>query len=105
MGPVDVWISTDSVFLIIIPFYIEPIQCADVEHRPCYTLPMLKRSLNRTNPYLVDPAKRHSMFQMTVYTSTGIEGVKLTRSDLLAETRTVRRITSRESEKSSRSPR
>jgi hypothetical protein len=78
---------------------------ADAEHRPCYTEPMLKRSLNRTNPYLLDPAKRHAMFQMTVYTSTDIEGVKLTQSDLLAETRAVRRITSRESAKSSRSPR
>jgi len=78
---------------------------ADAEHRPCYTGPMLKRSLNRTNPYLLDPAKRHAMFQMTVYTSTDIEGVKLTQSDLLVSTRTARRITSRESAKSSRSPR
>jgi hypothetical protein len=78
---------------------------ADAGNRPCDTAPMLKRSLNRTNPCLVDPAKRHAMFQMTVYTSTDIEGVKLTPSDLLAETRTRRRITSRESAKSSRSPR
>jgi hypothetical protein len=77
---------------------------ADAGNRPCYTVPMLKRYLNKTNPYLVDPAKRHAMFRMTVYTSTDIEGVKLTPSDLLAETRTVRRITSRESAKSSRSP-
>jgi hypothetical protein len=66
---------------------------------------MLKRSLNRTNPYLVDPAKRHTMFQMTVYTSTDIEHIKLTPPDLLAEMRTRRRITSRQSAKSSRSPR
>jgi hypothetical protein len=66
---------------------------------------MLKRSLAKTNPYLLDPAKRRAMFQMTVYTSTDIEGVKLTPSDLLAGTRTARRITSRESAKSSRSPR
>ena len=78
---------------------------ADAGNRPCYTAPMLKRSLKKTNPYLVDPAKRHAMFQMTVYTSTDIEGVKLTQSDLLAGTRTARRITSRESAKSSRSPR
>lgn len=39
---------------------------------------MLKRSLNKTNTYLVDPAKRHAMFQMTAYTSTDSEGVKLT---------------------------
>jgi hypothetical protein len=78
---------------------------ADAGNSPCYTVPMVKRSLNRTNPYLVDPAKRHAMFQMTVYTSTDIEGVKLTPSDLRAETRTVRRIKSRESAKSSRSPR
>ena len=78
---------------------------ADAGNRPCYTVPMPKRSLNRTNPYLVDPAKRHAMFRMTVSSSTDIEGVKLTPSDLLAETRTVRRVTSRESSKSSRSPR
>ncbi len=54
---------------------------ADAWNTLCYTMPMLKRSLNRTNPYLVDPAKRLAMFQMTVYTSTDIEGVKLTRSD------------------------
>ena len=64
---------------------------------------MLKRSLNKTNTYLVDPAKRHAMFQMTVYTSTDSEGVKLTPSDLLAETKTVHRMTSCESAKSSRS--
>jgi len=78
---------------------------ADAGNRPCYIVPMLKRSLNRTNPYLVDPAKRHAMFEMTVCTSTDIEGVKLTQSDLLAETRTVRRLTTRESAKSSQSPR
>jgi len=78
---------------------------ADAGNRPCYTVPLLKRALNRINPYLVDPAKRHAMFQMTVYTSTGIEGVKLTSSDLLVSTKTARRITSRESAKSSRSPR
>ena len=78
---------------------------ADAGNRPCYTAPMLKRSLKKTNPYLVDPAKRHAMFQMTVYTSTDIEGVKLTQSDLLAGKRTARRITSRVSAKSSRSPR
>jgi len=43
---------------------------------------MLKRSLTRTNPYLLDPAKRRAMFQMTVYTSTDIEGVKLNPADL-----------------------
>lgn len=67
---------------------------------------MPKQSLTRTNPYLLDPAKRREMFEMTVYTSTDIEGVKLTPSDLHAEIRTARRITSfRESVKSSRLPR
>ena len=66
---------------------------------------MLKRTLNKTNPYLADPAKRRAMFQMTVYTSTDIEGVKLTSSDLSTGITTSRRITSRESAKSSRSPR
>jgi len=66
---------------------------------------MLKRTLNKTNPYLTDPAKRRAMFQMTVYTSTDIEGVKLTSSDLGAGIKVSRRITPRESAKSSRSPR
>ena len=78
---------------------------ADAEHRPCYTEPMLKRPLAKTNPCLLDPAKRLAMFQMTVYTSTDIEGIKLTPSDLLAGKRIARQITSRESAKSSRSPR
>ena len=62
---------------------------------------MLKRTLNKTNPYLADPAKRRAMFQMTVYTSTDIEGVKLTSSDLGAGIKVSRRITPRESAKSS----
>ena len=66
---------------------------------------MLKRTLNKTNPYLADPAKRRAMFQMTVSTSTDIEGVKHTASDLSAKTRTAHRITSRESVKSSGSRR
>ncbi len=79
---------------------------ADTGHRPCYTHVILKRSLNKTNPYLVDPAKRWAMFQMTVYTSTGIEGVKLTSSDLLPGTTPARRLTApRESANSSRSQR
>jgi hypothetical protein len=67
---------------------------------------MLKRSLIRTNPYLLDPAKRRAMFQMTVYTSTDIEGVKLTPDDLRSKPSTSERLTSsREPVKSSRSPR
>jgi hypothetical protein len=54
---------------------------------------MIKRSLNKTNPYLLDPAKRHAMFQMTVCTSTDAEGVKLTSSDLLPATTPARRTT------------
>ena len=64
---------------------LQPKQMADAEHGPCYTDRMLKRSLTRTNPYLRDPVKRREMFQMTVYTSTDIEGVKLTPADLLPE--------------------
>lgn len=75
-------------------------------HRPCYTQHMLKHSLKKTNPYLLNPARRHAMFQMTVCTSTDIEGVKLTSSDLLPATTPARRITApRESAKSSRSQR
>ncbi len=43
---------------------------------------MLKKPLIKTNPYLRDPAKRREMFAMTVYTSTGVEGVHLDQSDL-----------------------
>jgi hypothetical protein len=73
--------------------------------RPCYTMAMLKRTLNKTNPYLADPARRRTMFQMTVYTSTDIEGVKLTSSDLNGRIKPSRRITHHESAKSSRSRR
>lgn len=43
---------------------------------------MVKRPLVDTNPYLRDPIRRREMFHMTVYTSTGIEGVKLGSADL-----------------------
>ena len=43
---------------------------------------MIKRPLIKTNPYLADPVKRREMFVMTVYTSTGVEGVRLDASDL-----------------------
>jgi hypothetical protein len=43
---------------------------------------MLKRPLVETNLFLRDPEKRREMFRMTVCTSTGIEGVTLTRTDL-----------------------
>ena len=43
---------------------------------------MPKHSLLQTNSYLRNPIKRHQMFLMTVCTSTGIDGVKLERSDL-----------------------
>ena len=45
------------------------------------------------------------MFQMTVSTSTDIEGVKLTTSDLRAGIKPSRRMTPHESAKSSRSRR
>ena len=43
---------------------------------------MLKPPLVETNPFLRDPEKRREMFRMTVCTSTGIEGVTLTQTDL-----------------------
>jgi hypothetical protein len=46
---------------------------------------MLKKPLLKTNPYLRDPVKRREMFAMTVYTSTGVEGVHLDKSDLNGE--------------------
>lgn len=80
---------------------------AETGQRPCYTHPMIKRSLNKTNPYLADPAKRQAMFQMTVCTSIDIEGVKLTSADLRPRTTPARRTTAppRVSAKSSRSRR
>jgi len=85
---------------------LQPKQMADAEHRLCYTDSMLKRSLTRTNPYLRDPAKRRAMFQMTVSTSTDVEGVKLTPADLLSEPKSSPHLTSsRAPVKSSRSPR
>jgi hypothetical protein len=53
---------------------------------------MRKRTLNKTNPYLADPAKRRAMFEMTVYTSTDIEGVKRTSFDLSAGIKTFRPV-------------
>ena len=67
---------------------------------------MLNRSLIKTNPYLLDPVQRRQMFAMTVYTSTGIEGVKLSQSDLADGKKPPRRSTPiRESAKSSGSRR
>jgi hypothetical protein len=43
---------------------------------------MLKRSLVQTNPYLRDPGTRRKMFAITVCTSSGVEGVRLTPADL-----------------------
>lgn len=67
---------------------------------------MIERALTKTNPYMDNPAKRRLMFQMTVFTSTGIEGVTLTSSDLRAASKPARRLTSsRELVKSSGSRR
>jgi hypothetical protein len=43
---------------------------------------MQKRPLIDTNPYLRDPDMRREMFAITVCTSTGVEGVRLTATDL-----------------------
>jgi hypothetical protein len=43
---------------------------------------MVKNPLIKTNPYLRDSRKRREMFELTVFTSTGIEGVKLNPSEL-----------------------
>ena len=67
---------------------------------------MLKRALVNTNPYLRDPLKRREMFRMTVYTSTGIEGVKLEPEDLDEKgISPARSAANRESAKSSESRR
>ena len=54
---------------------------------------MLKPSLAKTNPYLRNPRKRREMFEMTVYTSTEIEGVKLNRTTLKDVNRSPTRAT------------
>jgi hypothetical protein len=36
---------------------------------------MIKRSLIKTNVYIRNPVQRLSLFSMTVFSSTGIEGV------------------------------
>jgi len=43
---------------------------------------MIKWALRETNPYLHDPGRRRAMFAITVCTSTGVEGVRLTPTDL-----------------------
>ncbi len=43
---------------------------------------MDKNLLIETNPYLLDSDKPREMFEVTVYTSTEIEGVTLDRSEL-----------------------
>jgi len=42
------------------------------------------KPLTETNPYLRDPKKRQSQFFTAVVTSTGIEGVSITPSELRA---------------------
>lgn len=71
----------------------------------CYSHGMPKQPLIKTNPYLRSSTKRREMFAMTVYTSTGIEGVHLDESDLDDRTTITERVPPirRESLKSSRS--
>jgi hypothetical protein len=67
---------------------------------------MTKRSLIQTNPYLRDPDKRRAMFYMTVCTSTGVEGVHLTQTEIEKDPPlTSRLIPVRATAVSSRSPR
>lgn len=116
LGPADIHTDDDGTKLALIHtdsrarkdsrhIFLFPVFYTISNLRPCYTMPMLKRTLNKTNPYLADPARRRTMFQMTVYTSTDIEGVKLTSSDLNGRIKPSRRITPHESAKSSRSRR
>lgn len=55
---------------------------------------MSKRPLLETNPFLRDPDKRRAMFYMTVCTSTGIEGVHLTQTEIEKESSQPPRSTS-----------
>ncbi len=72
----------------------------------CYNSAMIKRSLIQTNPYLRDPDKRRAMFYMTVCTSTGVEGVHLTSTEIEKDSpQTTRFISVRATAVSSRSPR
>ena len=45
---------------------------------------MKKKSLIETNPYLKDPVKRRTAFIKTVISSSAIEGIHVTASDLEA---------------------
>jgi hypothetical protein len=116
LGPADIYTDDDGTGLGLIHIdsraredardnFLLPVFCTMSNLRPCYTIPMLKRTLNKTNPYLADPTRRRAMFQMTVSTSTDIEGVKLTSSDLRAGIKPARRMTPHESAKSARSRR
>jgi hypothetical protein len=72
----------------------------------CYNTTMITRSLIQTNPYLRDPDKRRAMFYMTVCTSTGVEGVHLTSTEIEKDSPQATRFTSvRVTAVSSRSPR
>ena len=73
---------------------LNPALRRDKRKELCYTIPMLKEPLIKTNPYLQNPAKRLEMFCMTVYSSTGIEGVITDMAELRRNAQTPKKSTS-----------
>lgn len=50
---------------------------------PMVALPMAKRPLIETNPYLINSTQRQELFYTSVTSSTAIEGVHVATSDLV----------------------
>ncbi len=50
---------------------------------PMVALPMVKKPLIETNPYLINPTQRQELFYTSVTSSTAIEGVHVGTSDLV----------------------
>jgi hypothetical protein len=66
---------------------------------------MRKKSLNETNPYLKDPAKRQAMIARAVLSSSAIEGVRKAATKAIATGKGGQPTVTRKSAKSSKSPR
>ncbi len=67
---------------------------------PMVTLPMAKRPLIETNPYLINSTQRQELFYTSVSSSTAIEGVHVAFSNLVNPHSKPREIDVREREKS-----
>ncbi len=63
-------------------------------------LPMVKKPLIETNPYLIDSTQRQELFYTSVTSSTAIEGVHVAFSDLVNPPSKLMETTVREREES-----